>query len=80
MWGALSDEKSGLLFSVFAGHRPRSLSNGTHEHSLLTIFLGFLHHGGPGSCIYFPQELGFILNDVGKPGSFLAFLYVSSSR
>jgi hypothetical protein len=26
MWGALSDEKSGLYFSVFAGHRQRSLS------------------------------------------------------
>jgi hypothetical protein len=26
MWGVLSDEKSGLYFSVFAGHRRRSLS------------------------------------------------------
>jgi hypothetical protein len=26
MWGALSDEKSGLYFSVFAGHRQRNLS------------------------------------------------------
>jgi hypothetical protein len=26
MWGALSDEKSGLYFSVFAEHRQRSLS------------------------------------------------------
>jgi hypothetical protein len=26
MWGALSDEKSGLHFSVFAGYRQRSLS------------------------------------------------------
>jgi hypothetical protein len=26
MWGALSDEKSGLYFSVFAGHCQRSLS------------------------------------------------------
>jgi hypothetical protein len=25
MWGALSDEKSGLYFSVFGGHRQRSL-------------------------------------------------------
>jgi hypothetical protein len=25
MWDALSDEKSGLYFSVFAGHRQRSL-------------------------------------------------------
>jgi hypothetical protein len=27
MCGALSDEKSGLHFSVFAGHRQRSLLN-----------------------------------------------------
>jgi hypothetical protein len=26
MWGALSDEKSSLYFSVFAGNRQRSLS------------------------------------------------------
>jgi hypothetical protein len=26
MWGTLSDEKSGLYFSAFAGHRQRSLS------------------------------------------------------
>jgi hypothetical protein len=26
MWGALSDKKSGLYFSVFAGHRQRNLS------------------------------------------------------
>jgi hypothetical protein len=26
MWGSLSDEKSGLYFSVFVGHRQRSLS------------------------------------------------------
>jgi hypothetical protein len=26
MWGTLSDEKSGLYFSIFAWHRQRSLS------------------------------------------------------
>jgi hypothetical protein len=26
MWGALSDEKSGVYFSFFVGHRQRSLS------------------------------------------------------
>jgi hypothetical protein len=26
MWGSLSDEKSGLYFSVFAGHRQLILS------------------------------------------------------
>jgi hypothetical protein len=27
MWGALSDDKSSLYFSVFSGHRQRSLSH-----------------------------------------------------
>jgi hypothetical protein len=31
MWDALSDEKSGLYFSVFAGHRQRSLSQISHS-------------------------------------------------
>jgi hypothetical protein len=35
MWGALSNVKSGLHFSVFAGAAfLRSASHGTHEHSL----------------------------------------------
>jgi hypothetical protein len=40
MWGALSDEKSGLKFSVVAKHRQRSPSRsesrGTHEHNFHT--------------------------------------------
>jgi hypothetical protein len=39
MWGALSDQKSGLYFSVSAEHVNtaflRSESHGTHEHILL---------------------------------------------
>jgi hypothetical protein len=63
MWGTLSDEKSGLYFSVFAGYRQRSLSqicqsHGTHEHSLLSLFFRLPQPGGPGFCIYFPQEQG----------------------
>jgi hypothetical protein len=62
MWSALSDEKSGLYFSVFAGHRQRSLSQiwvpRDSEHNLLSIFLRLPQPGGPGSCIYFPQEQG----------------------
>jgi hypothetical protein len=36
----------------------RSESHGTHEHILLSLFLRLPHPGGPGSCIYFPQEQG----------------------
>jgi hypothetical protein len=42
MWGALFDEKSGLYFAVFAGHRLRCESHGTDEykHPLLYIVPG----------------------------------------
>jgi hypothetical protein len=56
------DEKSGLYFSVFADIAIaaclRSESHGTHEHSLLFLFLGLPQLGGPGSCIYFPPGTG----------------------
>jgi hypothetical protein len=60
MWGALSDEKSALQFSVFLGIASvaflRSESHGTHEHILWSLFLRLPQPGGPGSYIYFPQE------------------------
>jgi hypothetical protein len=57
MWDALSGVKSALCFAFFAGHlRPES--HWTHEHILLSVFLRLPHPGGPGSCIYFPQEQG----------------------
>jgi hypothetical protein len=34
----------------------RCESHGTHEHSLLSLILRLTQPGGPGSCIYFPQE------------------------
>jgi hypothetical protein len=59
MWGALYDEKSGMNFNSFLGIASaaflRSESHGTHEHILLSI-LRLPQAGGPGSCIYFPQE------------------------
>jgi hypothetical protein len=62
MWGALSDEKSGLYFSVLSGIAIaaflRSESHSTHEHILLSLFLRLPQPGGPGPCIYFPQEQG----------------------
>jgi hypothetical protein len=36
----------------------RSESHGTHEHILLYLFFRLPQPGGPGSCIYFPQEQG----------------------
>jgi hypothetical protein len=56
MWGALSDEKSGLYFLVFPGHRQRSLSQIWVP--LLSLFLRHPQSRGPGSCIYIPQEQG----------------------
>jgi hypothetical protein len=34
----------------------RSESHGTHEYSLLSLFLRLPQPGGPGSCIYLSQE------------------------
>jgi hypothetical protein len=56
MWCALSDEKSGLYFSVVAW--LESDSRETHEHILLSQFLRLTQIGAPSSCIYFPQEQG----------------------
>jgi hypothetical protein len=36
----------------------RSESHGAHEFILLSLFLRLPQPGGPGSCIYFPQEQG----------------------
>jgi hypothetical protein len=62
MWDALSDEKSGLYFSVFAGYRQRSLSQiwvpwNSWAYFIVSIFY-IPPTGGLGSCIYFPQEQG----------------------
>jgi hypothetical protein len=50
-----------------------SKSHGTHEHILLSLFLRLPQPGGPGSCIYLPQELGSPVtlrnwvNNINKP-------------
>jgi hypothetical protein len=41
----------------------RSESHGTHEH-ILFLFLRLPEPGGPGSCIYFPQEQGNLANEI----------------
>jgi hypothetical protein len=62
MWGALSGEKSGLVFEFLLGIASaaflRSESHRTHDHSLLSLFLRLPQPGGPDSSIYFPQEQG----------------------
>jgi hypothetical protein len=62
MWGALSDEKSGLNFQFLPGIASaaflRSEYHETHEYILLSLFWRLTQPGEPGSCIYFPQEQG----------------------
>jgi hypothetical protein len=73
MWGALSDEKSSLYFSVCAAFL-RSESHGTHEHILLSLFLRLPQPGGPGPCIYIPQKQG---GPVVPPGiGFVWLMYI----
>jgi hypothetical protein len=45
-----------LLPGIASAAFLRSESHGTHKHILLSLFLGFPQPGGPGSCIYFPQD------------------------
>jgi hypothetical protein len=67
MWGALSDERMGLSFTIAADHRQRSPAG------LITIFCSpdsrFPQPGGPGSRTYIPQEQGgpFVSPGTGFP-------------
>jgi hypothetical protein len=47
-----------FLLGIESAVLLRSQSRGTHEHILLSQFLRLPQPGGPGSCIYFPQEQG----------------------
>jgi hypothetical protein len=47
----------GLVSAVFLG----SESSRTHEHILVSQFLGLSQPRRPGSCIYFPQEQGSLV-------------------
>jgi hypothetical protein len=73
-WGALSDERTGLSFTIAAGPRQRS-------HSRVWVLLDSWPHfivsdsrlpqpGGPGPRIYIPQEQG---GPVIPPGTGLSF-------
>jgi hypothetical protein len=62
MWGALSDVRMGLLFTSAAGHRQRSHSQVRVLRNLWPYFTvsnsRLPQPGGPGPCIYIPQEQG----------------------
>jgi hypothetical protein len=56
MLGALSDERTGLTFTVAVGHRQRS-----HSWVRVPLTVSDSRHpqpGGPGPRIYIPQEQG----------------------
>jgi hypothetical protein len=62
MWGALSDERMDLLFTIAAGPRQRSHSRVQVQGESWPYFtvsdLRLPQPGGPGPHIYFPQEQG----------------------
>jgi hypothetical protein len=60
MWGALSDERTGLLFTIAAGPRQRSHSQVRVPRDSWPYFTvsdsRLPQPGGPGPRIYIPQE------------------------
>jgi hypothetical protein len=73
MWSAISDERTGLPFTVAAGRRHRSHSWVWVPWDSWPYFivsdLRLPQPGGPGPCIYIPQEQGgpVISPDIGFP-------------
>jgi hypothetical protein len=47
-----------FLLAITSAALLGSQSHGTHQHSLLSLFVRLPQSGGPGSCIYFSQEQG----------------------
>jgi hypothetical protein len=60
MWGAVFDEGTGLSFTIADGLASAvilgSESRGTHGYILLLSDSRLPQPGGPGPCIYIPQE------------------------
>jgi hypothetical protein len=74
MWDALSNERTGLSFTIAAGHRQRSHSQVQVPWDSCPYFTvsdsRFPQSGGPGSRIYIPQDQG---GQIVPPGSGLPF-------
>jgi hypothetical protein len=66
-----------FLLGITSAAFLRSESHGTHEHILLSLFLRLPQPGGPGSCIYFPQEQG---SPVIPPGHWVYWIHQSESE
>jgi hypothetical protein len=77
MWGALSDEMTGLSFTIAAGPRQRSHSRVRvlqDSWSYFTVSDSRLSQpGAPGTYIYIPQEQG---GSVIPPGSGFPFYHL----
>jgi hypothetical protein len=75
MWGGLSDERTGLPFTIAAGQRQRShfwVRVPRYSRPYFTVSDSRLpQSGGPGPHIYIPQEQG---GPVISPGTGLIFL------
>jgi hypothetical protein len=46
-----------FLLGIASTHFLKPESHENHEHILLSLFFRFPQLGGPGSCIYFLQEV-----------------------
>jgi hypothetical protein len=62
IWGTVSDERTSLSFTIAAGPHQCSRSRVQVPQDSWPCFtlsdLRFPQHGGPGLCIYIPQEQG----------------------
>jgi hypothetical protein len=74
MWGALSDKRTGLLFTITAGpcqHSHFRVQAPWDSWSYFTVSdLRLSQPGEPGPCIYIPQEQGGLII---RPGTVFPF-------
>jgi hypothetical protein len=81
IWGALSDERTGLSFTVAADSRQRSHSRVRNPRDFWPYFtlsdLRHLQPGRPCSCIYIPQEQGGTVIPPGTGFLFRRFLWLA---
>jgi hypothetical protein len=84
MWGALSDERMGLPFTITAGPRQRSHSWVRVPRDSWPYFTlsdsRLPHPGGPGPRIYIPQEQGSTVIPPGTGFHFRRLLRLTGLR